>query len=257
MRHLAILWLSQVLSAMGDFFYLIAVMWIAVKVAGSGAGIVAAAEAGSMLLFGLLGGVYADRWNRRTTMIVVDVLRAIAVAILPILALTGTLQLWHLVIVAVVVGSLGALFDPALQASLPALSGNPQILQATNGLMDITRRLARALGPSLAGVLIIFLPLAHFFTLDAISFAVSALAVFSLGRHFAWKPERSQDMIQGVKGLLLAVPLFTLLSVPIGIALCASVMVAIGVAGLARFGFTDPPIHEVLFVRSWRNLRNS
>jgi len=43
-------------------------MWIAVKVAGSAAGIVAAAEAGSMLLFGLLGGVYADRWNRRTTM---------------------------------------------------------------------------------------------------------------------------------------------------------------------------------------------
>jgi MFS transporter, DHA3 family, macrolide efflux protein len=202
LRHLAILWLSQVLSAMGDFFYLIAVMWVAVKVAGSGAGIVAAAEAGSMLLFGLLGGVYADRWNRRTTMIVVDVLRAIAVGILPVLALTGTLQLWHLVIVAIVVGSLGALFDPALQASLPVLAENPQILQATNGLMDITRRLARALGPSLAGVLIIFLPLAHFFTLDAISFAVSALAVFSLGRHFAWKPARGQEMVQGVKGVL-------------------------------------------------------
>lgn len=201
-RHLAILWLSQVLSAIGDFFYLIAVMWIAVKVAGSAAGIVAAAEAGSMLLFGLLGGVYADRWNRRTTMIAVDILRAIAVGILPVLALTGTLQFWHLVVVAVIVGSLGALFDPALQASLPALTGNPQILQATNGLMDVTRRLARALGPSMAGVLIIFLPLAHFFTLDAISFTISAFAVFSLGRRFAWKPERSQVTIGGVKGVL-------------------------------------------------------
>lgn len=201
-RHLAILWSSQVFSAMGDFFYLIAVMWIAVKVAGSAAGIVAAAEAGSMLLFGLLGGVYADRWNRRTTMIAVDLLRALAVGVLPVLALTGTLQLWHLVVVAVVVGSLGALFDPALQASLPALARNPQILQATNGLMDVTRRLARALGPSLAGVLIIFLPLAHFFTLDAISFTISALAVFSLGRRFAWKPERSQETRSGVKDVL-------------------------------------------------------
>lgn len=199
--HLAILWVSQVLSAMGDFFYLIAVMWIAVKVAGSAAGIVAAAEAGSMLLFGLLGGVYADRWNRRTTMIVVDMLRTLAVGVLPVLVLTGTLQLWHLVVVAVVVGSLSALFDPALQASLPALTGNSQILQATNGLMDVTRRLARALSPSLAGLLIIFLPLAHFFTLDAISFAISALAVFSLGRHFAWKPERSQETTRGVKGI--------------------------------------------------------
>ena len=48
MRHLAVLWLSQVLSAMGDYLYEIAVLWIAVKSVGSGAGIVAAAEAGSI-----------------------------------------------------------------------------------------------------------------------------------------------------------------------------------------------------------------
>src|SRR6266699_1630514 len=61
LRHLAILWLSQVLSAIGDRFYVIAVTWMAVKIAGSAAGIVVAAEAGSMLLFGLPGGVYAER----------------------------------------------------------------------------------------------------------------------------------------------------------------------------------------------------
>jgi MFS transporter, DHA3 family, macrolide efflux protein len=132
-RHLTILWLSQVLSAMGDYFYLIAVMWIAVKVAGSAAGFVAAAETGSMLLFSLLGGVYADRWNRRTTMITVDLLLAIAVATLAVLVPIGRVQLWHLVTIAVVVGSLGALFNPALQASLPALAGDAQTLQATNG----------------------------------------------------------------------------------------------------------------------------
>ncbi len=55
-RHLAILWSSQVLSAIGDYLYSIAVIWIAVKVAGSAAGIVAAAQAGAALLFGLLGG---------------------------------------------------------------------------------------------------------------------------------------------------------------------------------------------------------
>src|SRR5579871_6199336 len=116
-RQMALLWSSQVLSAIGDYLYSIAVIWIAVKVAGSAAGIVAAAQAGSALLFGLLGGVYADRWNRRKTMMIVDLARAAAVGVLPGLALTGTLRLWHLVIVAVIVGSLGALFDPALQAS--------------------------------------------------------------------------------------------------------------------------------------------
>jgi len=203
LRHLAILWLSQVLSAIGDRFYAIAVIWIAVKIAGSAAGIVVAAEAGSMLLFGLPGGVYADRWNRRTTMITIDLLRAAAVASLPILAQVGTLRLWHLVVVAIIVGSLGALFDPALQGSLPALTSDTQTLQATNGLMDVTRRLARVLGPSLAGLLITFLPLFHFFTLDAISFGVSAAALFSLGKRFAWKPARTQGTVSGhgVRGM--------------------------------------------------------
>lgn len=202
-RHLALLWVSQVLSAMGDYFYEIAVMWIAIKMVGGAAGIVVVAETGSGLLFGLLGGVYADRWNRRTTMVVVDVLRALAVATLPFVALAGKLPLWYLVIVAVIVGSLGALFDPALQASLPALTGDAQTLQATNGLMDVTRRLARMLGPSLAGVLIAFIPLTHFFTLDAISFGISALTVFSLGRRYAWKALRGEhgDEISPTRGI--------------------------------------------------------
>src|SRR5579884_3289219 len=142
--HLAILWTSQVLSAMGDYFYQIAIIWLAIKVAASGAGLVAATGAITTLLFSLLGGVYADRWNRRITMIAVDVLRALIVAILPILMLCGILQLWHLIVVEMVVDGAGALFNPALQASLPALAGDAQTLQATNGLMDVTRRLARA-----------------------------------------------------------------------------------------------------------------
>jgi MFS transporter, DHA3 family, macrolide efflux protein len=202
MRHLTILWFGQVLSAMGDYFYLIAVMWLAVKIAGSEAGLVAAAEAGSMLLFSLLGGVYADRWNRRTTMITVDLLRGVAVVTLPILVQLGILHLWHLIAVAIAVGSLGALFTPALQASLPVLAGDAQTLQATNGLMDVTRRLARALGPSLAGVLIAWMPLFHFFTLDAINFLISAFAVCSLGQCFAWKPIRKKQIAKGIRGMV-------------------------------------------------------
>jgi DHA3 family macrolide efflux protein-like MFS transporter len=201
--HIALLWAGQVLSAIGDYFYTIAVIWIAVKTSGSDAGFVAGAESIAMLVFGLLGGIYADRWNRRTTMVAVDLLRAAIVALLPILALTGLLRFWHLVVVAVIIGSLGALFDPALQACLPALTGDVRTLQATNGLMDITRRLARTIGPGMAGLLIAFLPLAHFFTLDAVSFAISALSILALGSRFAWKPVRTEkhEQMRGIKGL--------------------------------------------------------
>ncbi len=199
-RHLAILWVSQVLSAIGDHLYTIAVLWTAVRVAGGGAGLVAAAGTVATLVFGMLGGVYADRWDRQKTMAAVDVLRAVTVGILPVLAWRGVLELWHLAVVAAIVGGLGALFNPALQASLPALVPDRQSLQATNGLMDMTRRLAQALGPSLAGALVALFSLTQFFTLDAISFLISAVAVLSIGRRFAWRPVR-EHAARGLRGV--------------------------------------------------------
>ncbi|GHO54893.1 MFS transporter [Ktedonobacter robiniae] len=203
--HLALLWSGQVLSAMGDFFYQIAMLWLAIKIAGSQGGIfIAGVEAAAALLFGILGGIYADRWNRRYTMLTVDILRALAVGTLPLLALYGPLALWELTLVAILVGSLGAFFNPALQASLPALVPDKVMLQATNGLMDITRRLARTFGPSLAALLITFLPLSQFFTIDAFSFLISAGAILLMGRHFAWKAsESTQHTSKGLGGLVL------------------------------------------------------
>ncbi len=201
-RQLAILWLSQVLSAIGDNFYAIAIVWIAVNVAGSGAGLVVAAQSVAGLVFGLLGGVYADRWNRRTTMIIVDLVRAAAVATLPVLSMLGWLQLWHMAAAGVVIGGLGALFDPALQASLPALAGDTRTLQAANGLMDMTRRLARAIAPSLVGLVAAFLPISQFFSLDAISFVISAIAIGSLSRRFRWQPSRDVASTKVVSGVV-------------------------------------------------------
>ena len=202
MPHIALLWSSQVLSAIGDYFYLIAVTWIAVKTSGSDVGLVTGVEIFTRLAFSLLGGVYADRWNRRFIMVSADMLSAASVAVVAILALTGGLQFWHLIVVAALVGSLGALFDPALQASLPALTGDERTLQATNGLMDVTRRLARILGPGL--VVLLFLPLAHLFTLDAVSFVISALAVLALGSRYAWQPVRTEQQreVRGVRGII-------------------------------------------------------
>jgi DHA3 family macrolide efflux protein-like MFS transporter len=200
--HLLLLWTSQVLSTIGDSLYQIALILIAVNIAGSGAGLVGAAEAGTFFAFGLLGGVYADRWNRRWTMVGVDLLRALIVLLLALLALSPFLRLYHLVLVSVLVGSLGSFFDPALQASLPALAPEEQTLQATNALMDLTRRLARIIGPLLAGLLIGVVSLAHLFTLDSVSFVISALAIFALGSKFAWRAAGQRDRQRTNTGIL-------------------------------------------------------
>jgi MFS family permease len=194
--HLAVLWSGQVFSALGDQLFLLAIMWTAVGRIGASVGLVTSAGFLAALLFGLVGGVLADRWNRRRTLILVDAARALAVAPLPVLALTSSLHLWHLLLVIVVVETLGALFDPALQASLPLLAGDPQTLYAANGLMTTTYRLARMLGPGMAGLLLLILPLAHFFTLDALSFGASALALLALGQRLDPRPaERTIQVV--------------------------------------------------------------
>jgi MFS transporter, DHA3 family, macrolide efflux protein len=190
-RHIAILWGGQVLSSIGNSLYAIAFMWMATRVAGAHAGIAASAQAVTALAFGLLGGVYADRWDRRRTMIVADLGRAAAVAALPLVARAGEVHLVFLVGVGAVLGALDSLFRPALLASLPALVAHlpnkRRDLEATNSLMDATARIARTLGPSLAALLAAQVTLVHFFTLDALSFVFSALAIFSVGAGFAWR----------------------------------------------------------------------
>lgn len=186
-RSIALLWSGQVLSSIGDETYRVAVVWLAVGLVGADAGYLAAVQAASVLIFGLLGGIWADHWDQRRTMIWVDLLRGLIVLAPPIIASVMPLSIWTLFVVVVTVSSLSALFDPALQAVLPQLAGNKDQLQATNALLQTTRRLAFIAGPGLVGVLQRFIPVVHFFTLDAISFALSASSIAALHRELPSK----------------------------------------------------------------------
>ena len=89
-----------------------------------------------------------------------------------------------------------------MQASLPALVREPGELYALNGLMDGTRRLALALGPSGAGLLVLLLPLPQFFTLNALSFLISAATVAAIGGRFAWRGAADGIPTAGSRGIV-------------------------------------------------------
>ena len=199
-RNLRLLWLGQMLSALGDRLHEIALMWIAVQAIGGRAGLVAVAGSLARMAFGLLGGVYADRWDRRRTMIATDLLRCAVVATLALASLQGPLSLWHLATVAALLGALDSLFGPALQASLPALAPDSRTLQQANALLNVTHRLALIVGPSLTGVLLAWIPISQFFSIDTATFAASALAIAALGRGYEWKP-RGAAPAPGLRGI--------------------------------------------------------
>lgn len=191
--HLAALWASQVLSAVGDQLYMLAAMWIAVHRFGNQAGCVAAAIGIGRIALGLLGGIISDRHSRKHILVWADLMRFFAVLPLPIISCSGAIELWHLVIAGAVIGAGEAFFDPALQSSLLEITTSQEQREAMTGLLDLTQRLARAIGPGLAGLLIAIIPITQFFTIDAISFLISVLTILLLGQRRAWQTAPMQN----------------------------------------------------------------
>ena len=121
----------------------------------------------------LIGGAVSDRRERRRVMLVADAVRAVLLAALAALALTGALRLWHLLVIAVGYGAATAFFNPASDALVPQLLPEDELAQA-NSLDQLIRPLAlRLAGPALGGLLVGSVGTGWAFALDACSFAVS------------------------------------------------------------------------------------
>jgi DHA3 family macrolide efflux protein-like MFS transporter len=182
-KAIARLWFGQALSSIGDEVYRVSLTWMMVGMVGADTGYLNAAQAGALMTLSFVGGRWADHWEPLATMVNVDALRGVIVLIPVLYSFFATPPLVLLVIVALTLSALGAFFDPALQSSLPRFSRDLPILRAATGLMMTTTRLARMVGPALIGFLAGILPAIHFFTVDAISFFLSALFVRSLVGH--------------------------------------------------------------------------
>ncbi len=181
-KTIAILWLSQLLSAIGDQIYVVSACWLAAQISPSALAIVAASEYLSAFLFSFIAGVLTDRFNKKHLMIFADLIRAAAVLTLPIASIFYPVNTWHLALVGIILGAFGVLFDPCLVAIIPKLTEDNKLLQATNGLIDFTKRIARTLGPALAGILAIFVPIHFVLGLNAVSFFVSAAGITYVAR---------------------------------------------------------------------------
>ncbi|SMF59186.1 MFS transporter [Streptomyces sp. Amel2xC10] len=179
-RRILALWGAQSLSVLGDRLYAMAIMWIAWEESGAGAmGLVAVAESVPYIVMGTLGRRIMDRFASLRALAVVDAVRVVLVAALPWAWDAGGTP--AMLALAALLGLAGAVFDPNLGALVPDLV-KPGEVQAVNGLMDLTGRIARIAGPGAAGALLVVVPEPVLFLLDAATFAVSAVALAALGR---------------------------------------------------------------------------
>ncbi|UYL10153.1 MFS transporter [Bdellovibrio sp. SKB1291214] len=177
------LWVGQAFSSVGDEIYRVGLTWFAVNLMGSNTGYLAAGQTASLMLLSFIGGKWADRWNPHHTMFRVDLIRMVIVLIPVLISFFTEVPLSLLIVMALVLSALSAFFDPATQATIPLLAKDIETLQSTNGLMGTTIRGARMVGPAVVGLLAAVVPMIHFFTIDAITFLISALSVKSLKKY--------------------------------------------------------------------------
>src|SRR5262245_40079958 len=179
------LYLAISAGELGDSLHYIALMWVALETGGP-LGVVAVRLADSVpaLLFGLHGGLVADRWDRRSVMISADLVRGATLVPIAIAGLTGHLPLWALVVAAFVLEAATSYFVPAYGALVPSLVDRANVQQA-NALVQASAQALSIGGWAIAAALLAVLPISTFFAINAGSFFLSALLIARIRRHHA------------------------------------------------------------------------
>jgi MFS family permease len=184
-RAVATVWTGLAASTIGEDLFRVAVIWLAVDIAGNLAGLLTAAQYATMLVVGLFSGAIADRWAPERTMVMVSVLAAVVVMLPVAIAYGPGVSLWSLTIAIVGVAGLRTFFAPALQSTVPTLVRDRSSLHAINSLFDATWRLARLAGPGFAAILVQLIPVIHFLSVTACGFLAAAAAVHSVRHRLA------------------------------------------------------------------------
>ncbi len=176
-RSFTYLWTGQLISTIGDALTSLAAGIFVYQITGSvfSVGLILMASAAPTLIFGLVAGVVVDRYDRKTIMIASCLLRAVLVALIPVLVLNGDDIIWLYVLV-LASASVQQFFDPANDSVLPEIASDEE-LGAANSMMAIAQFGSTAIGFALAGLITAQFSIAIAFWLDAATFVISAALI--------------------------------------------------------------------------------
>jgi MFS family permease len=174
-RDFRLLWAGQTVSLVGDGAFLVALGWKTFDLTGStgSLALVLMAHGLAMLATLLIGGVLADRYERRALMIVSDVARFGVIGALALTDATGALTFPLLIAFAVGFGLGDGFFYPAFGAIVP-LVVEPHQIASANTLITLSRQLSFVVGPALAGVVYGLQGSEAIFGFNALTFLIAA-----------------------------------------------------------------------------------
>jgi MFS family permease len=172
---------GQGISQTGGWLQRVAQSWLVLQMTDSpvALGIVTAAQFLPIMFFSLFAGVLADRAPRRMLLYVVTIIETVQSFLLAYLTFSGRIELWHIYVLAAVLGAASAFEMPARQAFLSELVERDE-LQSAISLNSSMFNAARIIGPGIGGVIIAIWGVAVCFGLNAISFVAVLISLAML-----------------------------------------------------------------------------
>ena len=162
---------GQSLSLVGTWIQQIAMAWLVYRLTGSAFLLGLAAFAGQFPIFLLapLGGVWADRFDRRKLLVVTQALAMAQALALALLTHTGLIQVWHIIVMAAALGVIMAVDTPLRQTFVPQLVQSKEDLPAAIAFNGFMQNTGRMIGPTIAGMLLVYFSEAFCFLVNGIS----------------------------------------------------------------------------------------
>ncbi|NQT97096.1 MAG: MFS transporter [Candidatus Marinimicrobia bacterium] len=205
-KNIFLIWLAQLISSAGDAIYQIALIWLVLDITGSNTitGLVVLSAYLPAMLFGLMAGVMADRYNRIRLMLLSNFSQAFTVILIPVLLSLGYENVYLVGILAFVRSSFGTIFPPALNAFIPTIVPANYLVRV-NSLLATSAQLAYLIGPATAAILLGLISLKHLFTIDSATFLLAVVLlcfIRSPKKTTPQKPESSHTWGELKQGLV-------------------------------------------------------
>jgi MFS family permease len=220
---------GQIVSLSGNWMQTVAEIWLILELTGSGVavGTTAALQFLPILLFGAWGGVIADRFPKRSLLVVTQAAMAIPALVLWGVTAAGTVEPWMVFALVFVRGTVNSVDNPTRQSFVIEMVGADRVVNAV-GLNSVLIHSARMIGPAAAGVLIATVGIAPCFLLNATTFVAMIAALRSMDPEQLAAPATPHRSERGVLAALRYVRSEPALLIPLAM---------MAVVGLLAFNF--------------------
>ncbi len=183
-RNYRLFFIGQGISLIGSWITQVATIWLVYQLTDSALflGLVGFASQIPNFILAPVGGIFVDRWNRHRLLVITQILLMSQSLVLAFLALTGMIQIWHMIILSICQGIVSAFEMPTRQAFVVEMVENKENLGNAIALNSSLFNSARLIGPAIAGLLIAAVGSGVCFLIDGISFiaAISSLLAMNI-----------------------------------------------------------------------------